>query len=53
MAKIRDDLGAVVYVAGVVLKPGATVPRGAAVGEHVLEQSRKPAPKSEPADSSE
>lgn len=50
MAKIRDDLAAVVYVAGVVLVPGATVPRGATVGDHVLEQGRKPAPKAESAD---
>lgn len=53
MAKIRDDLDAVVYVAGVVLKPGAMVPRGANVGDHVLEQARKPAPKADPADTGE
>ncbi|MDJ0010102.1 hypothetical protein [Gordonia alkanivorans] len=35
MAKIRDDLEGVVYVANVVLKAGDTIPDGVEVGDHL------------------
>lgn len=37
MAKIRDDLVGVVHVGDAVLKAGDTVPRGATVGDHLVD----------------